>query len=160
MGNTVGSRQSLSDDYLAGFFDGDGSVVATLERYNSTRFPYRIRLKVNFTQHARYQKILVQIQQALGGYGIIRTNERKQLSELVIQNRNQVRAVLMRLAPKLAIKNRQAQLGIRILDRLAVNEKHQPSNLSDKAYSHVLKLIQDIRDLNSGTGGKRNTKIA
>ena len=161
MGNTVGSRQSLSDEYLAGFFDGDGSVVATLEPYNSTRFPYRIRLKVNFTQHMRHQKILTMIQQALNGYGAIRTNEGKQLAELVIQERNQVRSVLVRLAPKLAIKNRQSVLGIKVLDALSVNEKHQPSKLSDKSYTQVLKLIQEIRTLNSHTGGKRrNTMIA
>ena len=155
MDNTVGSRQSLSDDYIAGFLDGDGSIVATLESYNSVRFPYRIRLKVNFTQHARYRHILNKIQQALGGYGAIRFNEKKQLAELVIQERNQVRSVLVRFGSRLAIKGRQAELGIQVLDFLSANKKHQPSTLSEKSYAKILALVQEIRRLNSHTGGKR-----
>ena len=159
MDNTVGSRRSLSDDYIAGFLDGDGSIVATLERYNSNRFPYRVRLKVNFTQHTRHKHILNRIQQALGGYGAIRTSQSKQLAELVIQERNQVRLVLVRFASRLAIKNRQARLGIKVLDLLSVNEKHQPSTLSDTSYAKILELVRDIRRLNSNTGGKREYEI-
>ena len=98
-GNTVGSRHYLPDAYLAGFLDGDGSVVATLERYYSKRFPYRVRIKVNFTQHARHEDKLKLMQEALGRVGVIRTNKHKNLAELVIQERSQVKTVLVRLAP-------------------------------------------------------------
>jgi len=155
MGNTVGSRQFRSDDYIAGFFDGDGSVVATLERYNSTRFPYRVRLKLNFTQHARFANELATIQKTLGGVGVIRTNTSKRLAELVIQNRNEVRAVLERLRSKLYLKKPQALLALRVLAVMRGNEKHKPSVLSDSAYTHVLSLVQSIRRLNAHTGGKR-----
>src|SRR3989344_3716890 len=102
-GNTVGSRHYLSDEYLAGFLDGDGSVVATLERYHSKRFPYRVRIKVNLTQHARHEDKLMLMQEALGNSGVIRLNKRKNLTELVIQERSQVKTVLARLVPFLLI---------------------------------------------------------
>ena len=158
-GNTVGSRHHLSDEYLAGFLDGDGSVVATLERYYSKRFPYRIRIKVNFTQHARHEDKLRMMQEALGELGVIRTNKRKSLAELVIQERSQVKTVLVRLVPFLLIKKDQANLALKVLEGMSSNEKHKPSTLSEKAYIRILSLVQKIRSLNSGTGGKREIRV-
>ena len=155
----MGSHHYLSDAYLAGFLDGDGSVVATLERYHSKRFPYRVRIKVNFTQHARHAKKLEAMQEALGGFGVIRTNRAKNLAELVIQERSQVEAVLVRLVPFLFIKQEQAKLAIEVLKRLDGNEKHKPSTLSERAYIRILNKVQDIRRLNSGTGGKRTIRV-
>lgn len=151
----MGSQHYLSDEYLAGFLDGDGSVVATLERYNSRRFPYRIRMKVNFTQHARHTDKLMLMQKALGGIGAIRSNAAKNLAELVIQERSQVQAVLARLAPFLLIKKSQANLALKVIEEMSSNEKHKLSTLSERAYIRILLLVQGIRNLNSHTGGKR-----
>ena len=158
-GNTVGSRHYLSDEYLAGFLDGDGSIVATLERYYSKRFPYRVRIKVNFTQHARHVDKLKLMQEAVGSLGIIRVNKRKNLAELVIQERSQVKTVLARLVPFLLIKKDQANLALEVLKGMSANEKHKPSTLSERAYIRVLSLVQEIRRLNSGTGGKRDIRV-
>ncbi len=155
----MGSRHYLSDAYLAGFLDGDGSVVATLERYHSKRFPYRVRIKVNFTQHAKHKDKLALMQEALGGYGVIRTNARKNLAELVIQERNQVQAVLARLVPFLLIKKDQAILALEVLEKMSSNEKHKPSTLSERAYIRILSVVQKIRRLNSHTGGKREIRV-
>lgn len=157
--NIVGSQQKISDEYLAGFLDGDGSIVATLERYHSSRFPYRVRIKVNFTQHARHLQFLVRVKKILGGVGAIRVNKRKALAELVVQERNQVQEILLRLGPQLVIKRKQAVLGIKVLKILSANRKHQPSNLSADAYKRVLLLVQNIRDMNSNSGGKRPSKM-
>ena len=155
----MGSQHYLSDAYLAGFLDGDGSVVATLERYYSKRFPYRVRIKVNFTQHARHKDKLKLMQEALGGLGVIRTNVRKNLAELVIQERSQVQAVLARLVPFLLIKKDQANLALEVLEGMGSNEKHKPSTLSGRVYIRILSLVQKIRGLNSHTGGKREVRV-
>ncbi|TSC76747.1 MAG: putative site-specific DNA endonuclease [Parcubacteria group bacterium Gr01-1014_29] len=155
----MGSRHYLSDAYLAGFLDGDGSIVATLERYHSKRFPYRVRIKVNLTQHARHKDKLVLMQKALDGLGVIRVNKRKDLAELVIQNRSHVQAVLERLVPYLLIKKDQANLALEVLKGMGSNEKHKPSTLSERAYIRTLSLVQEIRGLNSHTGGKREIRV-
>ena len=150
----MGSRHYPSDEYIAGFLDGDGSIVATLERYNSKRFPYSFRVKVNFSQHAKHIKVLKLIQETLGGFGAIRINAKKNLGELVIRERTEVQTVLARLAPHVIIKKRQIILAQKVLHLLRFNKKHKPSTLSEGAYTRVLQLMQDIRNLNSRTGGK------
>lgn len=156
MGNTVGSlKQELSDDYIAGFFDGDGSVIATLETYRSNRYPYRVRLKANFAQHLRHIEVLKTIQRTLGNVGAIRIVIPKQYAELVIQNRTELTIVLERLMPRLVLKKRQVQLALQALKALEGNHKHQPSNLSKTKYARVLDIIQNIRSLNAVSGGKR-----
>ena len=155
----MGSQHYLSDAYLAGFLDGDGSVVATLERYHSKRFPYRVRIKVNVTQHARHKDKLVLMQAALGGCGVIRINARKNLAELVVQERSQVKTLLVRLVPFLLIKKEQAILALGVLAGMESNEKYKPSTLSERAYIRILSLVQKIRRLNSHTGGKREIRV-
>ncbi len=101
----------ISDAYIAGFFDGDGSVVATIIKQNSDRYPnrpYRLMLKVNFTQHIRYRNILYHIKQHFGDVGSIRSIPSRNLAELVIQDRRQLKAVLIRVLPHLVLKYRQA----------------------------------------------------
>ena len=156
----MGSRHYPSDEYLAGFFDGDGSVVATLERYHSNRYPYRVRIKVNFTQHARHVEILKSVRSAFQNVGAIRINAQKNLAEFVVQERSQVQTVLERLVPHLIIKKQQGILALQVLRMLRGNEKHKPSTLSEGAYTRILSRVQNIRDLNSHTGGKRrNTNV-
>jgi hypothetical protein len=145
----------MSDDYIAGFLDSDGSIVATLERYKSARFPYRVRVKVNFTQHIRHRDALATIQKVLGGIGAIRKAASRPIVELVVEERKQVSIVLKRIGPRLHIKRQQAKLALSVLELLSGNEKHKPSNLSDKEYLRVLHLVQEIRSLNANTGGKR-----
>ena len=89
---------NISDQYIAGFLDGDGSIIASIEkRPERRRFPYRVRLKINFTQHIRHKNILVLLQQALGNIGRIRYVPTHNLVELVIQKRSDVKKTLLRL---------------------------------------------------------------
>ena len=88
--------EKFSDSYVAGFLDGDGSIVAVLERRpERRRFPYRIRLKINFTQHIRHRNVIVKLQNFLGGVGAVREVKSHNLVELVIQDRNEVQRTLI-----------------------------------------------------------------
>jgi len=151
----VGSRQIISDEYIAGFLDGDGSIVATLEKYKSSKFPYRVRLKLNFTQHIRHRKFIKYIYLALNKVGAIREAKKHNMVELVIQERRQLKQVLVRLSPYLVLKKKQAEIALAILEFLSKNKKHQPSILSNREYTRILRNVCKIRSLNSNTGGKR-----
>src|SRR3989344_9170419 len=95
-------NSKFTDSYVAGFLDGDGSIVATVEhRPERRRFPYRVRLKINFTQHMRHKNLMFLLQEALGKVGSIRDVRTHNLAELVIQKRSDIKIVLERLLPYL-----------------------------------------------------------
>jgi len=146
----------FTDSYVAGFLDGDGSIVATVDkRPERRRFPYQIRLKLNFTQHMRHRDMLVKLRAYLGNMGSLRDVRTHNLAELVIQDRSQVKTILERLLPHLVLKERQAKImlaAIAIFDGARVNVR---SSLSEKEYGRILRMIRAIRNLNSGTGGKQ-----
>ena len=151
------NAKKVSDEYIAGFMDGDGSIVASVEkRPERKRFPYRIRLKLNFTQHERHKNIMLLLQVALGNVGTIRYIGTHNISELVIQRREDVKKVLLRLLPHLILKQRQARVAlamIAIFDRNIVNVR---SSLSDKDFKNIFAMARELRNLNSGAGGKKS----
>jgi len=146
----------FSDSYVAGFLDGDGSIVATLEkRPERRRFPYRVRLKLNFTQHNRHREMIEKLRDFLGGVGSVREVASHNLVELVIQDRNQVEVIVKRLLPHIVLKERQAKL---MLETIAVYNKSKVnvrSSLSEKEFAKIIALVRGIRKLNSHTGGKQ-----
>ena len=149
-------NSKFTDSYVAGFLDGDGSIVATVEhRPERRRFPYRVRLKINFTQHIRHKDMLIKLQKFLGSVGSLRDVTSHQLAELVIQDRIQVKIILKRLLPHLIIKERQATIMLAAIDIYDTSIVNVRSSLSEKEFQHVLALVREIRNLNSGTGGKK-----
>jgi hypothetical protein len=153
------NTSKFSNAYIAGFLDGDGSIMATVEgRPERRRFPYRIRLRINFTQHKRHQKYIEEIQTFLGGIGTIRESKRDALVELVIQDRKTVELLLKQLLPYIILKERQAQIMLEILDIYKQAIVNTRSSITEKEYLDVLRLVRKIRKLNSRTGAKSKWK--
>ena len=143
----------FSDAYIAGFFDGDGSLVATLEKQSSKYLrTYRPRIKINFTQHIRYFEMLSEIQEYLGA-GKVRAAFAHDQAELVIVDRNDISRVLKRMLPHLVLKKQQAILALEIISQLGQNLR--TNRIDEENYQAILKNIVKIRSLNSKTGGKR-----
>lgn len=146
----------ISDAYIAGFLDGDGSLVARIEkRPQRRRFPYRVRLKINFTQHIRYKWLLYSINGALDNAGAIREIPQHNLAELVIQKREELKRIINRLTPHLVLKQRQARLMLGMVDIFDANTVNVRSSLSDKDFAKVFAMAMELRKLNSNTGGKK-----
>ena len=143
----------FSDAYVAGFFDGDGSLVATLEKQSSRYLrAYRPRIKINFTQHIRHFDTLCEIQKYLDA-GKVSIASAHDQAELVIVDRNEVSRILNRMLPHLVWKKQQAVLALEALSQFGENLR--TNRISDENYSSIVKTIVKIRDLNSNTGGKR-----
>jgi hypothetical protein len=148
--------KNISDQYIAGFLDGDGSIVASIEkRPERRRFPYRVRLKINFTQHIRHKNMLILLQQALGNIGHIRYVHTHNLVELVIQKRSDVKKTLLRLLPFLILKQRQARIMLAMIDIFDQGIVKVRSSLSDKDFKKIFAMAKELRKLNSNTGGKK-----
>lgn len=148
------NERKFSDAYVAGFFDGDGSLVATLGK-NTLKYrrAYRPRIKINFTQHVRQVEMLRDLQKYLGA-GIVRVASAHDQAELVIVDRNDVSRVLGRMLPHLVLKEQQAILALEIITQLGENLR--TNRISEDNYQAIMKSITKIRILNSNTGGKRN----
>ena len=149
----------FSDSWVAGFLDGDGSIVATFEhRPERRRFPYKIRLRITFTQHNRHRKVIEALRKYLGNRGNVREVKSHKLVELVIQDREELKHMLKRLTQYLIIKRKQADIMERIIAIYDAATVHVRASLSEKEYAQIVSLMYEIRKLNSNTGGK-NLKL-
>ncbi len=99
--------------------------------------------------------MFVKLQKFLGDVGSLRNVEMHNLTELVIQDRNEVKAVLKRLIPHIVLKERQAKIMLAIIEIYDGAKVNVRSSLSEKEFQHILRLVKEIRNLNSNTGGKK-----
>jgi hypothetical protein len=153
------NAKKLSDSYIAGFLDGDGSIMASVEnRPERRRFPYRIRLRINFTQHERHRKLIEIIRNFLGNVGAVREVKSHKLVELVIQDRKEVEYILKRLLRFIILKERQAKCLLEIIEIYKKATVNTRSSLSEKEYMDILNLVQKVRSYNSSTGGRIQIK--
>ena len=154
------NSKKVSDAYIAGFLDGDGSIIAIIEkRPDRRRFPYRVRLRINFTQHIRHKNILFLFQECLGGVGSIRNVSTHNIAELVIMKREDVKRVLKRLTPHLILKQRQAKIMLAMIEIFDAGVVNVRSSLSDKDFEKLFAMAKELRKNNSGAGGKRNYEL-
>ncbi len=141
-GNTVGSRSSVEKAYIAGFLDGDGSIMLQIKKRIDTKRGYRFMATVCFYQDTRHSAPLYWIQEVLK-IGYI-SNRNDAISELRINGFKQIRTILTELKPYIRFKIIQSEAMIRacsILDRDA-------SKLSDKHLLEVVELIMIIQNEN------------
>ena len=127
----------FTDAYVAGFFDGDGSLVAILEKQPSKYLrTYRPRIRINFTQHLRHSKMLEKLKDYLGA-GSVRKYPSHDMAELVIQDRVEISRILKRLLPHLVLKKDQAVLALEILSLMGENIR--TNRISEENYNEILK---------------------
>jgi hypothetical protein len=119
--------QILKDDliYIAGFLDGDGSIIAQLVKRDDYKNGYQIRLSIQFTQLTK-RRIYLEKLKDLIGVGYIRDRsfspkrgvETSPVSDYVITETKQVYLFLKMITPFLRIKKKQADLVITIIEQL------------------------------------------
>jgi LAGLIDADG endonuclease len=108
--------------YIAGFIDGDGSLIAQIVKRNDYILGFQIRLSVVFFQKKRRIERLSEIQQQIG-LGVLRVRN-DGMSQLSVVGIERVLPLLMQLEPFLEIKKEQANLIIEICEKqpLAQND--------------------------------------
>ena len=110
--NPVGKLLTeVQASYLAGFIDGDGAIMAMLERHSEKRFGFRVRIEVKVTQHDRNDVVWLL---ALTGIGYIRKNVR--CHEWIVRDQIAAGWLLKILAPYSHTKNQQIKIALEILN--------------------------------------------
>ena len=120
--NTVGSRSQCNLAYIAGFLDGDGSLMLQIKKRSDGRYKLRFMCTICFYQDSRHEAGLVWIRKILGiGY---LSHRKDGMSELRINGFAQVKEILGNLLPYIHFKQPQAKAlhdAAHLLDQKSIN---------------------------------------
>lgn len=98
---------NLNVDYIAGFFDGEGSIHYAISRSKDAASGWRIQLYVSFSQ--KTSEILYQIKEFLG-YGIVQPDRRGGF-RLVLSGKLQCSRFIALMVSRTHLKREQLLLG-------------------------------------------------
>lgn len=137
--------------YIAGFLDGDGSIFAQLVRSKDYKWGFTVRVTVLFTQPTKRIAFLNQLLETIG-VGYIRTKGKANasVSDYVITDVSHVYQLLVQLQPFLKIKQKQANLVIRLIEQMPLAKK------SKDVFIQQALLVDQIAALNDSKT-RRNT---
>ena len=137
-------REDIS--YIAGFFDGDGSVRLQLQPRTSSKLGFRVRTVISFAQKTGHDESLKWIQKVLGIGYIYNRND--SMTELKIEGFESVGRILTILRPYVHFKKKQVDL---VLKALKLMKKKDFDILA------VAKISDEISEVNYVTTKKRYT---
>ena len=123
----MGSRSSAERAYIAGFLDGDGSIMLQIKKRSDTSRGLRFMATICFYQDIRHEQPLLWIRDTLGIGYISRRNDG--ITELRINGFSQVGSILKELKPYIRFKRLQA---IALLNACDLLDKKRLSELSTK----------------------------
>jgi hypothetical protein len=103
----VGSRSKINLSYIAGFLDGDGSLMLQIKKRKDGRLKRRFMCTICFYQDSRHEKSLYWIKKILGIGYISRRNDG--MTELRINGFKQTKEILENLMPFIRFKKEQAK---------------------------------------------------
>lgn len=122
--------------YIAGFLDGDGSIVIQIIRQPANTYGFQLRLTIYFYQKKRRHWFILWLQKKLTKIGRVRIRN-DSISEYAISGFSPVKLVLQELLPYLRLKRNLAKLALSII------EKHQQvQNAND--FLEVCKLVDKV----------------
>jgi intein-encoded DNA endonuclease-like protein len=107
----------MSDEeiaYVAGFLDGDGSIMAQLVSRKGYRLGFQIRISIVFYQKSNHSDFLFWLKEQLG-YGYVR-DRNDGMTEYTIVGVREVESVLKLLLPFLHLKQELAGKVIEIIE--------------------------------------------
>ena len=146
----MGSRFKINLAYIAGFLDGDGSLMLQIKKRKDGRFHYRFMATICFYQDSRHEKSLHWIKKVLGvGYLSTRNDG---MSELRINGFEAIHEIMKNLLPYIRFKKNQAQAIYKSVNLLA---KKRINGLTKKDLLRLVKLILIIQKNNYATRTKK-----
>ena len=146
----MGSR-SNNLAYIAGFLDGDGSLMLQIKKRKDGKSKRRFMCTICFYQDSRHEKSLHWIQGILGIGYISKRNDG--MTELRINGYTQVRDILKALLPYIRFKKLQAVALCKACEVLSLAKRRR---LSEKQLFVLANLILVIQAENYANKKKRS----
>ncbi len=150
----MGSRSNIAKEidwaYIAGFLDGDGSLMLQLKKRNDGATKFRFMAVICFYQDTRHEKTLYWIQEVFGiGYLSIRNDG---ITELRINGYEQVRNILTMLKPYIKFKENQVTALLKACEILSSTRFNM---LTEEQLREIVDQISVIQSENYGTRKKK-----
>ena len=120
MGSQSKITEKVKRAYIAGFLDGDGSLMLQLKKRKDGILKFRFMATICFYQDTRHEKNLYWIKEVLK-IGYI-SRRRDGMTELRINGFKQVRNILMELTPFIRFKKLQAHALIKACEILSTTK--------------------------------------
>ncbi|MEK7149843.1 MAG: LAGLIDADG family homing endonuclease [Patescibacteria group bacterium] len=147
----MGSQSKIHLAYIAGFLDGDGSLMLQIKkRKDGFKSNYRFMATICFYQDSRHEKPLFWIRKILGIGYLSKRNDG--MSELRINGFKQTEKILKNLLPFIKFKKKQAEILLKSVILL------QKDNLKEKNLKILVANIVQIQSDNYVSKKKRTKK--
>jgi hypothetical protein len=127
--------------YVAGFLDGDGSIMAQLVARKGYRLGFQIRISIVFYQKSNHSDFLFWLKEKLG-YGYIR-HRSDGMTEYTIVGVREVESVLKLLLPFLHLKQELARLVI-----LIINNSPPPRKMTAEILLTLAQMVDKTATFN------------
>lgn len=118
--------------YIAGFLDGDGSLMTQIVKNEDYKYDYTIRISIVFYQKSSNKWILLWLKNKLT-YGSIR-DRKDGISEYCIVSASPVKSILLQLKEHIRLKNNLLNLVLKIIE-----DKRNIKSIND--FIEVCKLV-------------------
>lgn len=154
----MGSRLNITNKtselaYIAGFLDGDGSLMLQIKRRSDSKRGWRFMATICLYQDSRHDKPLYWMKSRLGIGYISKRNDN--ITELRINGYKQCDKILRKLYPFIKFKQPQIESLLKAIDILI----RKPINkLTRNDRSKLLSCIMNIQNFNYQSPRKRSIK--
>ena len=118
--------------YIAGFLDGDGSIMTQIVKNKSYKYGYTIRISIVFYQKTSNQWILLWLKDKLKHGTLRKRND--EMSEYCIVSSDPVKTILISLGKYIKLKNSLLKLVLKIIE-----DKRNIKSIED--FIEVCKLV-------------------
>ena len=145
----MGSRLSTEKAYIAGFLDGDGSIMLQLKKRSDTNRGVRFMATICFYQDTRHEEPLYWIRRVLG-IGYI-SRRKDHITELRINGFDKVGSILLGLKPFIRFKAVQAEA---LIEACRILSKDL-DKLSKKELLRIVDIVLAIQQENYVTKRKK-----
>lgn len=139
----MGSRLNSDLAYIAGFLDGDGSIMLQVKTRTDTSRGVRFMATICLYQESRHAQPLKWMRDVFDiGYLSSRNDG---MTELRINGFASVKSVLEQLRPYILFKQKQADA---LISACKLLEEKKIRDLSEKELKHLVNLVFVIKDQN------------
>jgi len=153
VGSRLNNKREIELAYIAGFLDGDGSLMLQIKRRKDSKIGIRFMTTICFYQDTRHEKTLHWIRKIFDiGYIAKRKDG---ITELRINGYKQVKEILTELLPYIRFKILQAH-ALKNACEILSNTKFKM--LSKKQKTDLVDLILVIQNENYVTKKKKTRK--